>query len=785
VLCLDALTEALAKESADDPASGVTSGDLAYIIYTSGSTGKPKGVVLLHGPVVNLIDWVNTTRRVGPGDRLLFVTSLNFDLSVYDLFGILGAGATVRVATPAELRDPERLLRILCEEPITFWDSAPPQLQQLAPFFATAPAGPGRKALRLVFLSGDWIPVPLPDALRATFPGASVVSLGGATEAAIWSNSYPIGAVDPKWPSIPYGKPIKNARYHVLDRHGNPLPVGVPGELHIGGECLADGYLNRPELTAEKFVPDPFAKIEDRGSRIEDRGSKIEDRAGSPASDPRSSILDPRSSRLYKTGDLARYFPDGNLEFLGRMDFQVKIRGFRIELGEIEAVLAQHPAVRECLVAAPKDESGSRFLCAYVVPRPGQTAAPAELRAFLARQLPAHMVPSDFVTLDAFPLTPNGKIDRKALAAPKRGADGPAGRDYVAPRDDAERNLVPIWEEVLQVKRVGVTDNFFDLGGHSLLAAVLIARIRQRLGHTLPLGALFTAPTVEKLAALLNQRLEAGSDSSLVPLQERGTRPPLFMVAGVGGHVFTFHRFARLLGDDQPVYGVKAIGVDGTRDTPATIEEMAAHYVKEITALRPQGPYLLSGYSVGAIVAYEVALQLRALGHEVPAVIVFDTFAPGYPRPLPWWRRLGMHLGTFLRLSRREKKTYLAERLDKVRVRVLHWMGKGIQAAPEIGVEGLQEDVLKRVWHTLTQAARRYQPRGRFDGRVVLFKAEVGFQWAATVIDDPLHGWGQWALGGVETHSVPGAHMEVFSDANIDRVARTVLAGIEGLSSRP
>src|SRR5262249_39208991 len=266
---------------------------VAYVIYTSGSTGKPKGVVVRHRAAVNTLDWVNRTFGVGPKDRLLFITSLSFDLSVYDIFGILGAGGSIRIADEHELKDPAQLAEILRTESITVWDSAPAALQQLTPFFDQAPPS---LSLKLVMLSGDWIPVTLPDQVRDAFPNAKVMALGGATEAAIWSNWFPVAAVDPAWPSIPYGKPIRNARYHILDSNLQPVPVGVPGELHIGGLCLADGYLNRPELTAVRFIPDPFEPGE----------------------------------RLYKTGDLARYMPDGNIEFLGRIDHQVKVRGFRV-----------------------------------------------------------------------------------------------------------------------------------------------------------------------------------------------------------------------------------------------------------------------------------------------------------------------------------------------------------------------------------------------------------------------------------------------------------------------
>ena len=257
-----------------------------------------------HRPVINLIEWVNRSFAVGPADRLLFVTSLCFDLSVYDIFGVLAAGGSVRVASSAEARNPDQLLHILCNEPITFWDSAPAALQQLAPLFPTIASSGDRSRLRLVFLSGDWIPVTLPDLVRGTFEQAEIISLGGATEATVWSNVYPIGAVDPHWASIPYGRPIQNASYHILDDRLEPCPVGVPGELYIGGECLASGYANDAALTAAKFIPDPFSE-----------------RPG---------------ARLYRTGDQARRWPDGTIIFLGRLDGQVKIRGYRIELGEVE-----------------------------------------------------------------------------------------------------------------------------------------------------------------------------------------------------------------------------------------------------------------------------------------------------------------------------------------------------------------------------------------------------------------------------------------------------------------
>ncbi|MDG6106883.1 amino acid adenylation domain-containing protein [Dactylosporangium aurantiacum] len=447
--------------------------DVAYVIFTSGSTGTPKGVVLTHAPVVNLIDWVNDTHGVGPADRVLFVTSLGFDLSVYDVFGVLAAGGSVRVASDAEVRDPQRLLSVLDREPITFWDSAPAALQQLEPLFALRAANPAGR-LRLVFLSGDWVPLTLPGAVRDAFPGCAVVALGGATEAAIWSNAFPVGAVDPAWTSVPYGRPIDNAHYYVLDAALRPAPVGAPGDLFIGGDCLALGYHGDAELTAAKFVPDHLS--------------------GRPG------------ARLYRTGDRARYWPDGTIEFLGRQDQQVKVRGFRIELGEVEAALAALPGVATA-VAAVHGSRADAQLVAYVVPEPGVYPDPRDVREQVAALLPAYMVPAHVMTLDELPVTANGKLDRRAL--PEPGDDGPARPPYVAPSTAAEQAIAATWAELLQVDRVGLDDNFFDLGGHSLLITQLIARLKATLEIDVPVRAVLDHQTAGAFAAVVEAALIA------------------------------------------------------------------------------------------------------------------------------------------------------------------------------------------------------------------------------------------------------------------------------------
>ncbi|PRH77898.1 hypothetical protein C6N75_17915 [Streptomyces solincola] len=437
--------------------------DLAYVIFTSGSTGVPKGVLLRHAPVVNLIRWVNTTFGIGPDDRVLFITAFGFDLSVYDVFGLLAAGGSVRVATDDEVRDPRRLLSVLDGEPITFWDSAPAALQQLEPLFALRPAPPS-STLRLVFLSGDRIPVTLPDAVRSAFPRAEVVSLGGATEAAIWSNYHRVGEVDPRWTSIPYGRPIQNARYYILDRDLRPVPVGVPGDLHIGGDCLAAGYHGDPDLTRRKFIPDPFAGA----SR----------------------------ARMYHTGDRARFRADGTMEFLGRTDSQVKLRGFRIELGEVEAALRALEGVGTA-VAHVHGASDTARLTAYAVPGPGRQLDPVALRDRLAATLPAYMVPTEVMILPSLPATPNGKLDRRALPEPGAAGSGDTAPDE--PADSTEAALAGIWSEVLG-HPVGTDSDFFLLGGQSLLAVRAIARIKATLGAEVPIRTLLENPRLKDFA---------------------------------------------------------------------------------------------------------------------------------------------------------------------------------------------------------------------------------------------------------------------------------------------
>ncbi|NSB66306.1 non-ribosomal peptide synthetase [Clostridium saccharobutylicum] len=447
-----------------------TSEDIAYIIYTSGSTGTPKGVVIKHKPAINLIEWVNKKFNVGEKDQVLFVTSFCFDLSVYDMFGILAAGGSIRIASKDEVKDSQKLLNIICEEPITFWDSAPAALQQLVPLLPKDKEVVKNGKLRLIFQSGDWIPVTLPGIMKKAFPGVKVISFGGATEATIWSNYYEIEKVDPNWISIPYGKPIQNAKYYILDSNLNPCPMGVAGDLYIGGECLAEGYANDLKQTEERFIPNPFVQE--------------------------------CNEKMYKTGDMARWMQDGNMEFLGRKDHQVKIRGYRIEIGEIEYQLLQHESIKEVFVMAREDESKNKYLCTYIVAEDELTVA--ELRQYLSHLLPAYMIPSYFIQIPNMPITSNGKIDRKALPMPDGSLN--TGKVYEEPTNEIEEKLVHIWRKVLGINKLGINDNFFDLGGDSLNAVRIIAAINKELNVEISLRDMFDFSEIKTLSKQIQQK---------------------------------------------------------------------------------------------------------------------------------------------------------------------------------------------------------------------------------------------------------------------------------------
>ncbi|OOM76971.1 gramicidin S synthase 2 [Clostridium puniceum] len=451
--------------------------DIAYVIFTSGSTGEPKGVMVNHKSVVNIIEWVNREYNVSENDRVLSVASLAFDLSVYDIFGVFSAGGSIYVANHEEVKSPEKLVDIIESQEITFWNSAPAMLQQLVPFIKRQKIK--NQLLRLVFLSGDWIPVSLPDDIRNHFIKAKVISLGGATEATIWSNYYNITSVCSNWKSIPYGKPIQNSQYYVLDENMKCCPINVHGDLYIAGKCLSLGYINDKNLTDSKFRVNPFNKDE----------------------------------MIYKTGDIARWYADGNLEFIGRSDYQVKLRGYRIELGEIEYNLKSYPGIENSTVIVRRDDRESDYLCAYYTSKNELNSK--ELTGFLKNNLPQYMVPSYFVRIDRIPTTLNGKLDLKAFPKPYANLE----TTYSPKEEKGKLNdkIYGIWVEVLGIGSFDKEENLFDLGGNSLDAVKITTLINEKLGIEISVVNVFTYPTVNSLSHYIQQlnKIEDGESEEV------------------------------------------------------------------------------------------------------------------------------------------------------------------------------------------------------------------------------------------------------------------------------
>lgn len=741
-LCLDTLGDILATTPDTNPCSSVTSTNLAYIIYTSGSTGKPKGVLIEHGGVVNTILDINRRFAVNANDRVLAVCSLNFDLSVYDIFGLLAAGGTIVLPKPAIAPDLNHWHTLMHQEQITLWNSAPPMMQMVVNYLADAnyllPA-----SLRLVLLSGDWIPITLPNHIRQQQQGNTpmqIISLGGATEASIWSILYLIETVDPSWTSIPYGKPMANQQFYILDEQQQLVPAGTIGELYIGGDGVARGYHNRPQLNATKFMPDPFHSAP--------------------------------GYRLYRTGDLGRYQADGTIEFLGRIDHQVKIRGFRVELGEIETVLSQHGGVREAAVLSRDDPTGVKQLVAYLVPNQDQcdrsnhdatTKFVNEIRRFLQAKLPGYMVPAAFVVMTSLPLTPNGKLDRQALPEPTGALNNTAP---VAPRNDVERQLVAIWQEYLGVAAIGVQDNFFELGGHSLLATRLWAQIEKTFHTDLPLITLFQASTIAELANRLCQSDVTPLCPSLVIIKrgEASTaKQPLFCIHTLGRGLKDSRPLVRYLDPELTVYGLSTqIAQEGFGSNEA--EDLATHYMQQIQTLQPEGPYLLLGFSFGGLVAYEIACQLTAQGQEVALLATLDSHMPKATYILPVLEQLAKFRYYFT-----AKPTYflqkLLRRLSKRCVDTYLNLGSQVLTMANLPLPEAMQGYLFGVENI--QAQTRYVPK-RYNGVVTLFKAigEDSFYRHT----DPMLGWQEY-VKQLEIHEVPGTHLAMLSEPNVKILA--------------
>ncbi len=599
VICLDSYPF-LPIRHGDNPDHPVSVHNLAYLIYTSGSTGQPKGVQMPHRSLSNLMQWQRSQPGWEQGPTTLQFASLSFDVSAQEIFSTWLCGGTLILVDEDSRRDFPRLLRLCDQQQVTHLFLPFVALQHLADMTQSLSLVPSH--LREVMSAGEQLKI-TPSIVRMfnQLSSCRLHNQYGPSETHVVT-AHTLQGSPETWSALPpIGRPIANSQVYILDEQLQAMPVGITGELYIGGIGLARGYHGRPELTAERFIQNPFG-----------------------------------SGKLYKTGDLARWHAEGHIEFLGRSDHQVKVRGYRMELGEIEAVLNRHLAVQQSVVTVHGDDTGDKRLAAYVVTEAGTASINSQLRDLLQAQLPAYMVPDLFVQLEDLPLTASGKVDRAALPAPE-GIVQAAQTRYVAPRTLTEEKLARIWADVLRVSQVGIDQDFFALGGHSLLGVQLTAQVTTHFQVELPLRSLFEGSSVAAMAEHIERLQENKRDRSvstrtpwspLVPIQPSGHKSPFFCVHPGGGSVLRYAELARFLPEEQPFYALQAAGLE-TGQTPCSeVEDMAADYLTAIRTIQGHGPYLLGGWSFGGVVALEMAEQLRQEGEQVALLAMFDSFPP-------------------------------------------------------------------------------------------------------------------------------------------------------------
>lgn len=712
-------------------------GDPAYVIYTSGSTGRPKGVVVTQHNVTRLLTATEHWFSFGPDDVWTLFHSYAFDFSVWELWGALLYGGRVVVVPYATSRDPHAFLRLLADERVTVLNQTPSAFYQLA---AADREAPGRDlALRYVVFGGEALELGRLADWYARHPenAPTLVNMYGITETTVHVSHLALDrATAASAVSSTIGVNIPDLRVYVLDDRLQPAPPGVTGEMYVAGEGVALGYLGRPDLTAGRFVADPFAHL-----------------------------FGERGRRMYRSGDLARRRVDGTLEYVGRGDQQVKIRGFRIELGEIEAVLASHPEVADVAVVVREDMPGDKRLVGYVVPAPGSGPAPAALREHAAATLPVHMAPSAVVVLERLPLTGNGKLDRRALPAP--GAAVSAGGR--APRTVREEQLCAVFAEVLGLPSAGVEDNFFDLGGHSLLAVRLAGRIRSAFGIEVSIGTVFQAPTPAALDAALDVSREEDPLDVLLPLRPAGPgdRAPVHCVHPAGGLSWCYAGLIRHLPADVPIYGLQAQGVGGaTADEPlpTTLEELAGHYVSRIREVQPEGPYRLLGWSTGGIIAHAVAAVLQEAGQGVELLAILDAYPAEGFRGLPVPDRAEA-LESLLTMGGHGPDSLGDKELNTANVvEVLRREGSPLAALSAARIEALGE-----VYLNTNDLVRAYDHRV-FRGDVLFFRATVD------TIDDTLtpDTWSPYVSGRIDNTNVACSHKDMTLPEPIAHIARVV-----------
>ncbi len=712
--------------SATEPATLVTGDHLAYILYTSGSTGKPKGVQISHTNLVNFLLSMQKAPGMTAEDKILAVTTISFDIAGLELYLPLITGAQLIMSNSETSKDGRLLLDLVKGENISFMQATPYTWRMMLE------AGWDKFLPLKILCGGEALPKDMVSKL--TWRSSALWNMYGPTETTIWSTLKLIESDE----DISIGRPIANTQVYILDEAFNSLTDGETGEIFIGGDGVAKGYLNRPDLTAERFISNPFS--------------------------------DKPGEKIYRTGDLGRFKENGDIQCLGRIDHQVKVRGYRIELEEIEHALVGEANIKEAVVIAREDNPGDPRLVAYIVLAPDAKVEDLKSQTYgwqqaLMAVLPEYMVPDDFVLMPSIPITPNGKTDRKSLPKPDYSLVNRSS-EYIAPRTDIEKQVAEIWQELMGLEKISIFDNFFTLGGRSLVAVQIMARIEKLTGKRLPLATLFEHSTIEKLALVLNMDSQSITWESLVPIKPQGSKMPLYIVHGAGLNVLLFNALAMNMDAEQPVYGLQAKGLNGVDEPLDVMEEIAANYISEILAQNPTGPYALAGYSLGGTIAYEMAHQLINMGKEVKMLAVFDTYAKQSDAYDPYYKRIPNRiilffkklLYSFVLFAQDPKRTieYKSTIIKRMVIRRF-WKLKGNDDKREgfFAYDNEIDEASAKAKHNYFQKPLNIV--------VDLFKARKRTFY---MNDFDYLGWREFALKGVNVHDIPGEHNTIFAPPN-------------------
>lgn len=752
VICLDTDWKEIKKMSTSDLIGEVQAHNLAYVIYTSGSTGKPKGVLIPHRNVISLFIGTEKLFSFNNEDIWTMFHSYAFDFSVWEIWGALLYGGKLVVVPYYVSRDPEEFYKLLVKERVTVLNQTPSAFRQLM-YIDEKMDMDNQLNLRYVIFGGEALEI---QSLGGWFKRhddkqPKLINMYGITETTVHVTYRALSKADLNSQASVVGSAIPSLQVYILDEYLSPVPIGIPGEMYVGGEGVARGYLNRVDLTNERFIKIPSLE---------------------------------HAGLLYKTGDSARYLSNGDIEYLGRLDDQVKIRGFRIELGEIEAVLNQYSKIREGIILVREDIPGDKRLVAYIIGDNLTADEIEKLSNYMSEQLPDYMVPSAFVLLEKIPLTINGKVDKKALPAPDMSLI--KRTDYSEPKTDTEKKLVEIWEELLGYSEISVYDNFFEIGGHSLLAVQLMSKIKNNFNVKIPLTVIFQSGTIAALAKQIDKNKIYKVNNSIVPLQPKGDKRPIFFVHPIGGHIISYFELAKYLGSKRPFYAFQSLGLESEEAILTNIKEMANFYIKEMQDVQEEGPYIIGGWSFGGVVAFEMARQLVEKGIKVEAIILLDTWAPDIYNVTSEWDDLAVFMNDLMKQYNLEVSEELIlgyknlsmqdERIDYV----ISYLKSHSKFKQDIQVEDLEKMI--RVFQINLNAYRNYQPE-KLDQDILLFTANHQDKENNHAEDDTLF-WGKYVQKELKVIELNATHYSMMQSSHAENIAFHIDIFLEEISKK-